>query len=374
VKPTTIHFESDPAIHRFRTSVSLHSHTLHSQETLDFIYNLASKISPMRFALEKGQDRYRAAHAKALDLTRAWWTPPCAPLDAWNLETKHIHNLLDLHALVSLTDHDNIDAPANLRILETCRAIPISLEWTVPFENTFFHLGVHNLAPDRARDIMRDLEEFTDGPDQTRLPDLLESLAANPATLIVFNHPYWDERGIGQEAHRDAARRFTATHRSRLHAFELNGLRPWEENRAVFALAALFGLPLISGGDRHALEPNTILNLTRASTFEEFVEEIRKGESHVLITEQYKEPFALRILQNIEEILSDLPNHALGWRHWSDRTFYRHEDGVVRSLAESWGDREPLAVTIFVRGFHLLRHPSLKLAFRFAHRREEVVL
>jgi hypothetical protein len=374
VKPTTIHFESDPAIRRFRTGVSLHGHTLHSRETLDFIYKLAQNLPPMKFALEKGQERYRAAHGSTLDLTRAWWTPPCAPLDAWNLEKKHIHDRLDLAALVSLTDHDSIDAPANLRILETCRHIPISVEWTVPFENTFFHLGVHNIVADRARDVMRDLEDFTDTPNHDRLPALLESLAADPATLIVFNHPYWDERGIGADAHRDAARRFTKTHLASLHAFELNGLRPWKENRAVFELSSFFDLPLISGGDRHALEANTILNLTRAATFSEFVEEIRKGESRVLITEQYKEPFALRILQNLEEILSDQPNHALGWRRWSDRTFYQYDDGVIRSLGESWGEREPLAVSIFVRGFNLLRHPSLKQAFRFANRREQVVL
>jgi hypothetical protein len=86
------------------------------------------------------------------------------------------------------------------------------------------------------------------------------------------------------------------------------------------------------------------------------------------------EPFTLRILQSIEEILSDQPNHPLGWRRWSDRTFYQHQDGVIRSLAECW-DNEPLAVTIFVRGFHLLRHPPLKQAFRFAlARRNEAIL
>jgi hypothetical protein len=374
VKPTTIHFESDPAIRRFRTGVSLHGHTLHSQETLDFIYKLARKCPPMQFALAKGQERYRAAHHATLDLTRAWWTPPCAPLDAWKLETRQINERLSMNALVSLTDHDSIDAPANLRILETCRDTPISVEWTVPFENTFFHLGIHNLPADRARSIMRELEEFTDHPDQAKLPGLLESLAANPATLIVFNHPYWDERGIGEAAHKNAARRFTRAHLGSLHAFELNGLRPWKENRTVFQLASNFELPLISGGDRHALEANTLLNLTMSASFSEFVAEIRKGESHVLITEQYKEPFALRILQNIEDILSDQPNHALGWRQWSDRTFYRHDDGVVRSLGESWGSREPAAVTIFVRSLQILRHPSLKQACRFAGRREEVVL
>jgi hypothetical protein len=374
VKSTTIHFESDPAIRRFRTGVSLHGHTLHSRETLEFIYKLARKFPPMQFALASGQARYQAAHNTSLDLTRAWWTPPCAPLDAWRLEARQINERLNLNALVSLTDHDGIDAPANLRILEICRDIPISVEWTVPFENTFFHLGIHNLPADQARNIMRELEVFTKQPDPARLPGLLESLAANPATLMVFNHPCWDERGIGQAAYQEAALRFTRTHLACLHAFELNGLRPWKENRAVWDLAAAFDLPLISGGDRHALEANTILNLTTSATFSEFVGEIRKGKSHVLITEQYKEPFALRILQNLEDILSDQPNHALGWRQWSDRTFYRYDDGVVRSLGESWGSREPVAVTIFVRGLQILRHPSLKQACRFAGRREEVVL
>lgn len=374
MKPTPIHFESDPAIRRFRTGVSLHGHTLHSHETLDFIYKLAKSLPPMQFALEKGRERYRAANGSDLDLTRAWWTPPCAPLDAWKLETKQINDLLEMNALVSLTDHDNIDAPANLRILETCRDTPISVEWTVPFENTFFHLGVHNLAPDRARDLMRELEEFTASPDQTGLPELLASLAANPATLIVFNHPYWDERGIGEDAHRDAARRFTRTHLAHLHAFELNGLRPWKENRTVFELSSMFHLPLISGGDRHALEANTILNLTNAATFDEFAYEIRKGESYVLITEQYMEPFTLRILQNIEEILSDQPNHALGWRRWSDRAFYQYDDGSIRPLSQTWAS-EPLAVTIFVRGLQLLRQAPLRQAFRFAlARRNEAIL
>jgi hypothetical protein len=374
VKPTSIHFESDPVIRQFRTGVSLHGHTLHSREKLDFIHKLAVNLPPMQFALERGQERYRAAHGTTLDLTRAWWTPPCAPLDAWRLEKNHIHKILDIDALVSLTDHDNIDAPAHLRILETCRDIPISLEWTVPFENTFFHLGIHNLPADRAREIMQDVGAYTARPIPSRLPDLLDSLVANPTTLLVFNHPYWDERGIGEDAHRSAVHRFIETHRSRLHAFELNGLRTWKENRAVFALSSMFGLPLISGEDRHALEANTILNLTTASTFEEFVEDIRKGESHVLITEQYMEPFALRILQNIEDILSNQPNHALGWRRWSDRTFYLYDDGVARPLSQSW-EREPLAVTIFVRGFQFLRHPPLKRAFRFAFaRRNEAIL
>jgi len=374
MKTPPIYFESETTQRRFRTGVSLHGHTLHSEETLDFIYKLSRSCPPMAFALKKGEERYRAAHDGAsLDLRRAWWTPPCAPLDAVKLECAQIHNL-GMNALVSLTDHDTIDAPLNLRVLDACRDIPISVEWTVPFENTFFHLGVHNIVPDNARNTIAELRAFTAHPEPARLAELLDSLAANPATLIVFNHPNWDERGIGEEAHRDAARRFAAVHRDRLHAFELNGLRPWKENKSVSGLADEFDKPLISGGDRHALEPNTILNLTDAVTFAQFVAEVRAGESHILVTKQYLEPFVLRIVQNMEDILRDNPQHALGWRKWSDRTFYRYENGDVRNLGSGWEDREPLAVTIFVRGLQLLRHPSLRQAFRFAFARNEVLL
>ena len=45
---------------------------------------------------------------------------------------------------------------------------------------------------------------------------------------------------------------------------ELNGLRQWRENRNVLAFAAAAGKPLISGGDRHTIEANSVLNLTNA--------------------------------------------------------------------------------------------------------------
>ncbi len=370
---TNIRFDFKAA-QRFRTAVSLHGHTLYSREKLDFIYPLAKKIPPVRAALERGEARYRAVHGTGLDLSRAWWTPPCAPHDAWTLETNHIRNRFGLDAHVSLTDHDDIEAPITLRVLEECRNVPISVEWTVPYGGTFFHLGVHNLVPEHARETMADLAAFTDRPSEARLYDLLASLAACRETLIVFNHPHWDEKGIGGPTHRAVARRFADTHHRFIHAFELNGLRPWKENRTVFELAKLFDRPLISGGDRHTLEANTILNLTNAATFPEFVEEIREGFSDVLISRQYLEPFPLRILQSLEDILTDHDQHALGWRHWTDRAFFLCDDGVTRSFAECWEHGEPFAVRLFVQGFHLLRHPHLKQAFRLALARQEEVV
>src|SRR5256885_6661415 len=81
---TKFHFECNGnTARRFRTAVSLHSHTLHSRETLSFIGRLAKRVGPIRAALMRGEARYKSVHGSSLDLSRAWWTPPAAPYQAW---------------------------------------------------------------------------------------------------------------------------------------------------------------------------------------------------------------------------------------------------------------------------------------------------
>ena len=359
-----IHLEKNGIVaERFRTGVSLHSHTLHSHETLSFIYRLGQTIAPIRFALERGERRYRRTYGQALDLTRAYWTPPLAPYDAWRLEHDHIAKRFALKPLVSITDHDSIEAPVTMRVLEAFHNLPVSVEWTVPFRRTFFHLGMHNLQPDRARQMMSEFEAFTAFPDERALPQLLQSFAANPASLIVFNHPCWDENLIGTDLYRGYVMEFCRLYGRYIHAVELNGLRPWKENKDVVALSCELGKPIISGGDRHGLEPNTILNLTNASTFEEFVGEVRCGISEVLFTSQYFEPFPVRVLQSVQDIMADHENHGRGWVRWSDRVFYIGDDGETRQVSQLWRDK-PLAVRIFEGGVHALRHPGMRIAFR----------
>ncbi|MEQ1947265.1 MAG: hypothetical protein ABL995_08750 [Bryobacteraceae bacterium] len=371
---THIHFESDihPAQH-FRKGVSLHSHTLHSKESLEFIYKFARSILPLRIALDGGAARYERLHGTSLDLRRGHWTPPLSARQAWTVEVNQIENRLDMESLVSLSDHDSIEAPMSLQLLDACR-VPVSVEWTVPFGGTFFHIGVHNLPGETARQTMATLAAFTEDASAVNLNDIFRHLSADPQVLIVFNHPNWDEKGIGEEVHRDTARRFAALFKSHLHAFELNGLRPWTENRTVFELAKMFEKPLISGGDRHATEPNTLLNLSNAATFSEFVEEVRNGVSDIFITDQYREPLSMRILHSLEDILGYREDHVYDWKTWSDRAFYLCDDGVTRSLRDQWGE-EPLAVRLFTKGVDLLRNPQFRQAFRLAFaKREEVVL
>ena len=372
MKHTRIHWEwCETPVRQFRTGVSLHSHTLYSRETLGFIYPLARRTACIQWVLKQGEAQYRVRHAGALDLRRAWWTPPCAPYDAWLLERDQIEQRLQLNALVSLTDHDSIEAPLGLRALESCRHLPVSVEWTVPCGGTFFHLGLHNLPADTAPQIFDELQRLIAAHKTSYLMQVLERLSRNPETLIVFNHPCWDEKGIGPERHAEIAAYFLSRYGQFIHALELNGLRPWRENRRVLQMANALGKPIVSGGDRHALEANTILDLSSAATFSGYVEEVRSGWTNVLVTNQYREPFALRILRSLEEILADYEHHGRGWRQWSDRVFYRCDDGVVRSVGELFSRGVPAAIQIFVKGVGLIRQWGVQRTFRVIMPRQQ---
>jgi len=354
-----LHWKGETPVHRFRTGVSLHSHTLHSRESLTFIYRAAASAGIVAAAIRRGEQQYRKVHGTELNLARGWWTPPLGPHDAWLTEKNQIEEL-GLNPLISLTDHDDIEAPVSLQILEECRGIPISFEWTLPYGPAFFHLGVHNLPPAIARRWFDDLNDYTRTPRPLLLPEILSSLAAIPGALVVFNHPLWDEAVIGQARHTQLAEEFVRLYSTCIHAFEMNGFRPWRENQAVIAFASASNKPVISGGDRHGTEPNANLNLTNTATFAEFADEVRAGWSDVLIMPQYRERHALRIVHNLIDIMRTHERHANGWRLWSDRVFYQCDGGDARSLTELFGGRIPRDLNIFLGLVQLVARPRVR--------------
>jgi hypothetical protein len=371
---TKFHLEWEaPPSGFFRTGVSLHSHTLYSRESLGFIYQAAEKAPILKRALDRGDQRFRARHHEPMNLAQGWWTPPLGPHAAWQLEASQLQKL-ELKALVSLTDHDNIEAPVSLQLIADSAGAPISVEWTVPFGPTFFHLGVHNLPPAEARWLFDAMaaDTKTGGKSAT---ELLAELSARPELLLVFNHPMWDEKGIGKEVHRAAVDEFLRRNGQFLHAFELNGLRPWAENHRAVRLASEYSRPVVSGGDRHAIEPNAVVNLTNQSTFAEFVEEVRGGFSQVLIMRHYRESHGSRIFHNMMDVLRTYDQHVHGWRLWSDRVFYQMSSGHVQSLTEWFDKKTPLPVSLFVGALEFASQPKVRRWLKSGFLgREEVVL
>ena len=169
------------------------------------------------------------------------------------------------------------------------------------------------------------------------LGTLLEELHALPDVLIIFNHPLWDLYRIGQELHEVLVNDFLASCGQFLHALELNGLRDWTENRKVQTLAPQWNQLVISGGDRHGIEPNANVNLTDATSFTDFVHQVRRDRvSHVLFMPQYKQPWKHRILQSTLDAIRNYPHFPEGSRRWDERVFSPDQNGDIKPLSTLW--------------------------------------
>jgi len=325
----------------FTTGVSLHSHTNQSKETLDFIAELSKDWKVLQPVMRWAERRGKRLTGIDPDYARAYWTPPLTPSLAFDLERGQIEDKLQIQGLVSLTDHDDINAPMLLRTLPSSRHIPVSVEWTVPFGATALHLGIHNLPSATGAAWMRRLAEFTAMPADTRPPRLLREMLAEldeiAGVLIVFNHPLWDLYRVGKERHEVLVNEFLAVHGQFVHALELNGLRDWQENRDAAALAGKWNQLTISGGDRHGVEPNANVNLTRADSFTEFVHEVRRErQSHVLFMPQYAEPWKHRILQSTLDAIREYPHLPPGSRVWDDRVYHPDAQGETQPMTRLW--------------------------------------
>ena len=344
----------------YRTGVSLHSHTNHSKEGLYFIAEYAARYWPLRKLLATQEKQAQDKSSITVDFWKGYWVPPLPPLAAFELEKNQIEQSLGLQSMVSISDHDNIEAPMLLRVVPEARRVPVSVEWTAPFQEAIFHLGVHNLPSGRAESIMADLAEYTRRPQDRKLPELLAALHGIPEVLVVLNHPMWNLGGLCRESHDALLRTLLCKAGQFIHALELNGMRRWQENQSVLHLSYACNQLVISGGDRHGCEPNAILNLTNAESFTEFVYQIRRERfSHVLFMPQYTDPYALRILQGLLDAIREYP--SIGSRSWDERVFHPDHAGVIKPLSELW-DAPPFYVRYFFSLVRLLEMEPVRKA------------
>jgi hypothetical protein len=349
-----------------RAAVSLHGHTNRSKESLQLIPELARKGPMLHAALEKQCRKSRIP----VDFARAYWTPPLSPKLAYETERNQIENTLGLRSLVSLTDHDNIEAPILLRTVRETAQMPISLEWSVPFAGTIFHLGVHNLPSGQAQAIMADLAAYTRNPNNQQLVELLAVLDAFPDVMVVFNHPLWTQTCVGVHRDAQALDRFLSCGVQFLHAFEINATRSTRENNRVAQLAEQWQRPLVSGGDRHGCAASGALNLTGAETFGEFVSEIRHEQrSHVLLMPQYTEPVSIRTTRTLLDVIRNYPENPIGSRRWDERIFHPDANGGPdRPISALW-KAPPAYVEQILSGIRLLENATVQRAMERVFRR-----
>jgi hypothetical protein len=337
---------------------------MHSRESLHRLPGYIEKIPVASYIIEREIGKLHLYTGRIVDFRRIYWTPPLSPREALELETSQIERQLGLSALVSLTDHDSVEAGLHLRMLPDLASEPVSTEWSVPFRQTVFHLGVHNLPAPRAAEWMQRLAVHTKASDPKRLRALLQELNDEPDVLVVLNHPYWDAESGLKEEHAACLRAFLEGYGTLVHALEWNGLRSLRENNQVMRLAEQSGHPVISGGDRHGCEPNATLNVTAAKTFAEFVQEIRVDrQSHMVLMPQYFESLRIRLLESSYHALCDAPGE-FGRSHWMSRVFVEDTDGTARPLSQFTGTRFHRVVDKFRWVMKFLSSPQVRPALR----------
>jgi len=349
----------------FQTGVSLHSHTIHSKEDLSCLPQYLEKLPIVSQFLQWENQRHLAITGRRLDFSQAYWRGPLTARTAYDLEKRQIE-ALGLCAIVSLTDHDNIEAGLQLQTYGTGEKPPISVEWTVPFGDTCFHFGIHNLPIDVAQSLMAEMADFSRDPTPEVLTELIERFDSDPAILTVINHPLWLISSAGLESHLGSLRGLMRQLRPHIHALEFNGLRPWKENMGTVALGEEFGLPVVSGGDRHGFEPNAVINLTNAGSFAEFISEVRVDRtSNIAVMPQYREPLPLRQLGCAWDAVREAP-HVPDLQPWPERVIVRCVDGIERPLSEIWAKKAHGWIDPCLRLMGLIAHPNLRGALRWA--------
>ncbi|MGD2125327.1 MAG: hypothetical protein PVG99_04560 [Desulfobacteraceae bacterium] len=360
---------------KFRTAVSLHCHTQHSKENLRFVHLYAAKIPILSSFYKRERDRYFRLSGRIFDFAQGYWTPPVTVQRVHVSETERIERQLGLNALVSLTDHDETSTGMSLHALEYSLEVPISLEWTVPIGESVLHLGIHNLPSGLSTKIINDLSAYTLEPSKAMFAEILTWLNNFPETLVVLNHPLSDLRSVGIERLKRLIVEFLNRYGKGIHALEVNGYRSWSENHKAVSLAERFSLPVVSGGDRHGCAPNAILNLTNATSFSEFVSEIRYDKiSEILIMPEYRNKnLYARKLESVADFFRDYPEYPHGHQRWTDRVFFQLEDGLVRPLSYYWQRTVPVWVKSVMWGIQLIGSRYLRPALRIAFAGKEKV-
>jgi hypothetical protein len=320
----------------FQTGVSLHGHTRHSVESLAFLDKFLNNCPLLRSWVNVQRERGRRNTGISLDLQRAHWTPPLCERQAYDLESLQIEGL-GLRPLISLSDHDSIKACTLLRELPQTRDTPVSAEWTISFRSTTFHIGIHNLPPGLASSIMFTLLHPKDLRGDAAVLGMIAEISEIPGVLLVLNHPLWNLNGIPGTLFAAELADFLRGANRYLHAFELNGMRSYSENREVMKLAANWDQPLISGGDRHGCEANAVLNLTDAIDFSEFVDEVRCGkQSTILLMQQYEQRLNWRMYKSFTHVIGHYPGHIEGRRFWDERIYHPDLNGQIVPVVDLW--------------------------------------
>jgi phosphoribosyl 1,2-cyclic phosphodiesterase len=88
LKKTRLHIlhSAEKLSPKAKSGVSLHCHTEHSREMLDFVPHYAAKIPIINFFWQRERKKYQEREGKEINFSTGFWSPPLTAQEVYNLE------------------------------------------------------------------------------------------------------------------------------------------------------------------------------------------------------------------------------------------------------------------------------------------------
>jgi hypothetical protein len=277
----------------FSYAVSLHNHSCHSVEKLAALNHVVKRtfMRPLSGVLQKS---FGLGGVSDLNYAEITFNPPYTPEDVYQMEAASAAHWGFDGVHLAITDHDEFAGSLALRRSrpDLKGRIAVSEELSLWFQGHLFHLGVCSLPEDGVEETHTQIQAAAQG---RRYGELFETLAAS-GCLVIFNHPLlpW-----GPEAKTIPITELLARYSWAIHALEVNGMRPREENDRVLELARQWRKPVVGGGDSHLLVPSSMISLSHAATFKDFVAEVKDGYAVPFVMPDYLAPLRWKLFLRV---------------------------------------------------------------------------
>ena len=282
----------------FKYAVSLHNHSCHSVEKLAAL-NQVVKLGFMQPLKGILQSSFGLGSVSDLNYAQITFNPPYTPEDVYQMESAAAAHWGFSGVHLTITDHDEFaGSVALLRGRPDLNGrVAVGEELSLWYQGHLFHLGLSGL-PENGNpgngidDLHGRIQSAARGG---RYDELFETLAAS-GCLVVLNHPLvaWAP-GAESIPVTDLLTRYGWA----IHALEVNGMRTREENDAVLELARQWRKPVVGGGDSHLLVASSVISLSQAATFREFIAEVKEGHSVPFVTPDYFAPLKWKLFLRV---------------------------------------------------------------------------
>jgi len=288
----------DPS-QEFASLVCLHTHSSYSREDLAGL-NWVAALGYMRPFKGLLQRSFGLDGVADLDYGQLSYNPPYRPGDIWRMETENARRLGIARLLLAITDHDEVAGALELSQQQPDHSGCIALgeEFSIRFDGHLFHLGLSGLPEGRLHEVHASLRASARLGQVDAVFEELGSLGC----LVVLNHPLLAWNRVATQV---PALGLLKRYGWAIAALEFNGMRSYAENLRVIELGRHVGKPLVGGGDSHLLMPSGALCASRATSYPDFIAEVRSGWSRPLVTREYfrslRWKMSLRVLSFIAQ-------------------------------------------------------------------------